>query len=454
MLRLIGMPPAGDTTARVEESRSDHSQQAPLRLAWLLGGPAQDAPLISGQVVGRAPHCALRIDGHGVSREHAEVNRQGPLWVIRDLSSTNGTHVNGRRVQHAPLSEGDILRLGHAVALVARSPFTDLRASEIAPGLVAGPELATLLGPLRAAATTRDLPIVISGATGTGKERVARAVHEWSGRAGPFHAINCAAIPERMAEAELFGYRRGAFTGAQHAHDGHLRAASGGTLFLDEIAELSLELQAKLLRAIEERAVMPIGESKAVPVDLRVVCATQRPLDAMVAAGQFREDLCARLSGLAIDLPLLRKRRADIVSLFHFFLKREAPTDTPELDSKFVEALCLYDWPKNVRELELLVRRTVALNPGERVLKRSHLPAEVTSVVDDNDSEREREEATFASRDEQDLHRIVIALRESGGNVKAAAAQVGISRQRVYRLLAGRDVGALLEAPPDAKRSE
>jgi transcriptional regulator with PAS, ATPase and Fis domain len=440
---------SGDTTVQLEDSECVGKVDLPLRLVCLHGSFAGESVMRNGLVLGRANSCGVVVGGQGVSREHAEFTRQGPLWILRDLGSTNGSYVDGRRVQHAPVGPGSLIRIGESVALVSRHESGTVEAKELVEGLIAGPELAALLEPIKRAATT-DLPIVVTGATGTGKERVAQAVHKWSGRSGPYYAINCAAIPAQMAEAELFGYRRGAYTGANQSHDGHLRAAQGGTLFLDEIAELTLEVQAKLLRALEQRAVTPLGESRSYSLEIRVICASQRPLEALVAAGRFREDLCARLSGIIVNLPPLKERRADIISLFRYFLNRECKGDPPDVESKVVEALCLYAWPKNVRELELATRRLVVLNGGNMILKRAHLPAEIVRDVPEDVAD---EQAAFATRDEQDLHRIVVALRENGGNVKAAAKQAKISRQRVYRLLEGRDRAALLDnTTPDPAR--
>jgi DNA-binding NtrC family response regulator len=440
---------AVQTTARVEETDCERTGEAPWRFVALHGDTVGDGLLQDGMVLGRSPQCPLLIDSHGVSREHAQISRQGPLWVIRDLNSTNGTYVQGRRAQHVPVQLGSVVRIGDNVLLVTQAAVKRSGVLQLATGLLAGPELAALLEPLRCVAPT-DLPVVVTGATGTGKERVARAVHEWSGRTGPFHAINCAAIPPNMAEAELFGYRKGAFTGANIAHEGHLRSAHGGTLFLDEVAELPLDVQAKLLRALEERSVTPLGESRPLPAAFRVLCATQTTLDQNVATGKFREDLAARLSGMAVHLPPLKERRADIICLFRYFLERETHGHPPAIDGKVVEALCLYSWPKNVRELELLTKRLVALHGAGSSLKRTHLPAELTKLA----VELAGDEPLFANREEQDLHRVVLALRDSGGNVKEAAKQAGISRQRVYRLLAGRDMDALIKnaTPPADKK--
>lgn len=416
-----------------------------MRLFWLHGACVTESVLQGGLLLGRAETADVVLGGQGVSRKHAEITRQGPLWILRDLGSTNGTYVDGRRTQHAPLQDGTLIRIGETVGLVSRRPQA-LHTVELPGGLIAGPELAALLEPLRRAAPT-DLPITITGPTGSGKERAAQAVHEWSGRRGPFHAMNCAAIPPHMAEAELFGYRRGAYTGANHAHEGHIRAADGGTLFLDEIGDLPLDIQAKLLRALEHRAVTPLGESRAVRVDIRIICATQQPLEKLVEARIFREDLFARLSGVTCHLPELKQRPAEILSLFRFFLKRETNGNPPDLDARLVEALCLYAWPRNVRELELLTRRLVALNRGCRLLQRNVLPREVVEAVPVESSEHT---PTFATREEQDLHRIVLAVRQHGGNIKAAAKHVGMSRQRVYRLLEGKDREALLRDEPPA----
>ena len=235
---------------------------------------------------------------------------------------------------------------------------------------MAGPVLAPLLAPLQRVAT-RNLPVVVVGETGTGKECVARAVHAWSRRAGPFVAVNCAAVPDGLAEAELFGYRRGAFTGAVDASAGLVRTANGATLLLDEISDLPLPLQAKLPRVLEAREVSPIGEARPVAVDVRVVATTQDPLSAAVAEGRFRADLAARLDGFSVELPPLRERREELPHLFGE-LVREYAGDAPALDVRLVERLCTAKLAFNVRELVLLARRLTVLHGHEPVLLRSH----------------------------------------------------------------------------------
>jgi transcriptional regulator with PAS, ATPase and Fis domain len=255
-------------------------------------------------------------------------------------------------------------------------------------------------------------------------------------------AVNCAALPEALAEGELFGYRRGAFTGAEQASLGHFRAAQGGTLLLDEVCDLPLPLQAKLLRVLQEREVQPLGEAKPSKLDVRVLAAAQGSLSQAVERGQFRPDLLARLEGLTVALPSLRERRAEIPYLFTRLLVTGSGSRPPEVEARLVERLCLYDWPFNVRELALLVKRLLVLHGSQGQLKVKHLPprlrAEPTAAATtkahaeapNNDAELELEPP--------DLTRLLEALRASSGNVARAAQTLGISRQRAYRMMQGR----------------
>jgi transcriptional regulator with PAS, ATPase and Fis domain len=257
-------------------------------------------------------------------------------------------------------------------------------------------------------------------------------------------AVNCAAIPEALAEGELFGYRRGAFTGAERANLGHFRAAQHGTLLLDEICDLPLGLQAKLLRVLEQREVQPVGESTPVALDVRVLSAAQESLAQAVAAGHFRADLFARLDGLSVRLPPLRERPAEIPYLFAHLLLDHSGSRPPEVDVRLVERLCLYDWPFNVRELVLLVKRLLVLHGAEPVLKLGHLPERMLAEVN-----QDRADPVVKPTPElPELSELVTALRASGGNVAQAAAALGISRQRAYRMMQGAadvDLGSLRE---------
>jgi DNA-binding NtrC family response regulator len=424
-----------ETTAREESVVA--SQASHLALAWVWPGSRRERLQGAQLSIGRDESAALRIDGTGVSRQHAELYRQGPIYVVRDLGSTNGTWLGGRRVEHAPVSPGSVLRVGEWVGVFIQNADEAPEFGELAPGLFGGPELAELLAPLKRAATS-NLPVLLIGDTGTGKERLARTAHHFSGRSGSFLAVNCAALPEQLAEAEFFGYRRGAFTGAERASPGYFRAAHGGTLFLDEIPELSPALQAKLLRVLEDGQVMSLGESAAVSVDVRIVSASQKPLRELVASGRMRQDLAARLNGFEVRIPPLAARRSDVARLFVQFLKQQSGGRPPAVEARLIEALCLHDWPENVRELELLTRRLLAVYGHEPTLRRQHLPAELAALNEDG-SPAKRPSTPPQDRREHDLSRLKKELERNGGNVKAAAEALGISRQRVYRLLDGAD---------------
>jgi DNA-binding NtrC family response regulator len=422
------------TTAR-EESVIERSSER-LALAWVW--PQSRVTELQGArlSLGRDNDAIIRLEGTGVSRLHAELYRQGPIYVIRDLASTNGTWLGGRRVEHAPVSPGSVLRVGEWVGVFTLLTGDGQHFTELAPGLFGGPEMAELLAPLkRASAST--LPVSLVGDTGTGKERLARATHHFSGRKGPFLAVNCAALPEQLAEAELFGYRRGAFTGAERSSAGYFRAAHGGTLFLDEMPELSLALQAKLLRVVEDGHVVGLGEATGVPVNVRLVTASQSPLRELVAQGRLRQDLAARFNGLELRIPRLTDRRADVPRLFEQILKQQSGGRPPGVEARLIEALCLHDWPDNVRELELVVRRLLAVHGHETKLRRQHLPAELAALVEDIGL-NQRASSPPLDRRMHDLARVRHELAVNGGNVKAAASALGISRQRVYRLMEGK----------------
>jgi two-component system response regulator FlrC len=364
--------------------------------------------------------------------------------LLRDLGSRNGSFVRGVRVEEAPLSVRDVIRVGEWVGLLVPPPSGSGASSSstetfgmLAPGLYGGPRLREVLAPLERAAPS-DLPIVIEGETGTGKEWTARAIHRWSGRQGPFVAVNCAALPDTLAEAELFGYRKGAFTGADRASPGYFRAAQGGTLLLDEIADLPLGLQSKLLRVLEQREVTPLGEATPVSVDVRILAAAQQSLHDAVREKRFRADLCARLDGLTSRLPSLRERVEDVTGLFRIKLE-EYGVRSPELEWRLVERLCVYDWPFNVREVDLLARRLAVLHREEGLLRASHLPERFLSArpLDASLSASATTEAA-ADRDERDVRSLLEGLRRHGGNVSRAASDARISRQRAYRLMGAR----------------
>jgi sigma-54 dependent transcriptional regulator, acetoin dehydrogenase operon transcriptional activator AcoR len=416
-----------------------------LALEWLAPIEARRLTQLNEPVMllGRGAECSIHLPSRSVSRKHAEIRREGPVLALRDLGSRNGCYLNGRRADHVALAAGDLLRLGECVARVV-----DARVSaptsllEVGPGIFGSAAFAHVLEHAWRAAKS-SLPVVLIGETGVGKERVARALHQLSGRSGSFQALNCASVPEGLVEAEIFGFRKGAFTGADRAGLGRMRAAHEGTLFLDEVAELPLSAQAKLLRVLEEGDVVPLGETRGVRVDVRVIAATQRPLPALVADGHLRQDFKARLSGLVVSLPPLRERRDEILLLFEHFVATQAPERIPACEGKLVEALYLYGWPDNVRELELLARRLLAVHGSEPVLRREFCPELQANEAQPNSSSTSSTPPPRRRR-EHDLDHLRRALLDTRGNVTAAAARLGFSRQRAYRLMQGQGVSKLL----------
>ena len=279
--------------------------------------------------------------------------------------------------------------------------------------------------------------VLVRGESGTGKELIARAIHSASTRAaGPFRALNCAALPANLLESELFGHAKGSFTGAVRDAPGHFRLADGGTLFLDEVAELPPEVQAKLLRVLQEHAVLPVGGTEPIPVDVRIVSATHRALRREAREGRFRSDLLYRLRVIPLYLPALRERPEDVALLAHRFLEEFRGDDTGHIAPGALEALVAYDWPGNVRELQNAIEYGTVMGNG-KVMTLADLPPEVrgeepgapTATVPDSRSE------ALAENLSADGRRLVNALERNGGHMGRAAASLGISRTTLWRRL-------------------
>ena len=281
-----------------------------------------------------------------------------------------------------------------------------------------------------------DVSVMLLGASGTGKELLARAVHQLSPRAnGQFVAINCAAIPENLLEAELFGYERGAFTGAVKTTPGKIELAQGGTLFLDEVGDIPLPLQVKLLRFLQERMIERIGGRSPIAVDTRIVCATHQDLDAMQAAGSFREDLYYRLAEIVVKIPTLAERPGDAVLLARHFTKRYSRELNPQVQGLGADALAVidaYPWPGNVRELENRLKRAVIMADGKLVGAADlDLPGSRAAV----DEGEELALNLRAAREVADRRAIRSALARTEHNISGAAKLLGISRPTLYDLL-------------------
>jgi transcriptional regulator with PAS, ATPase and Fis domain len=442
------MSPKDDTTLRLEQTEPAREARNVHAIRWLWPLTVPTTKLDKNRFsLGRSGDADVALDAGGVSRMHAVLTRQGPVYAIADANSTNGTFVNGERIEHAALAVNDVVRVGDLVGVVIRvRALDDAATSDVTTvgDALFGPGLADTLDVIQKAATS-TLPVVLIGETGVGKESVASALHHLSGRTGPFHAVNCAALPTSLAEAELFGYKKGAFTGAEQPSIGHLRAADGGTLLLDELDELAPSVQAKLLRTLQQSEVTPLGETRPVSVDVRFVSACQTPLPELVQAQRLREDLMMRLNGVTITLSPLRDRRVDVGVLFEHFVRRFGGEKPFDVEPRALEQILLCQWPGNVRELELFTRKLLTLHSDTPQLRRSMLPESMQLRQPSRSSPPDPIRPEL-DRKEHDLQALCRELARTSGNVAAAASAIGISRQRAYRLMAGRSVEELLQS--------
>ncbi len=367
-----------------------------------------------------------------VSRKHVRLAFDGSGWELTDLGSRNGTFVGGARITTATRLRGvETARVGGTVLM----PVCDIVPFErfgvgVQDGMVCGPTLRSVLDAITLSQRVGlATSLMIRGETGTGKELAARAFHAAGGKPNaPFCAVNCATIPKELAERLLFGSRRGAYSGATDA-GGYVQAAHGGTLFLDEVAELSPEVQSKLLRMLETREVMRLGATSYESVDVRVCAASWRNLRDEVAAGRFREDLYFRVGQPELELPPLRGRREEVPWHVQQVLVDCSRGRTLSATAAFVEACCARFWPGNVRELRAEVRLAAAsaVGRGSDVVEAEHLgPTAGTPLVS-------APQATSAPALPQD--EVATALTAAGGNVAEAARQLGVHRNKIRRWL-------------------
>lgn len=309
-----------------------------------------------------------------------------------------------------------------------------------------------------------NVPVLVQGESGTGKDIVARMIHAASPwRTGPWVKVNCPAIPGTLLESELFGYEKGAFTGALKSKQGLFQAADGGSVFLDEVGELPLELQAKLLRVLQEKEVRPVGSNQRVKVDVRVIAATNRDLEAAYKNGTFRKDLYFRLNVVTVHVPALRERRSDIPMLVHWFLERYTPGSGLQVSSAAMKSLMQYDWPGNVRELENCIERAVALGNGRIIDLRdlppsiavgpapggaNGIPAAARELLDpdlaDAMAAAESPRAPLSTTDLEDIERATIqrVFEQVKGDKALAGRMLGISRATLYRKLKRYNISA------------
>jgi DNA-binding NtrC family response regulator len=426
---------AGAATRRLDADDAERP-----RWLVLVGAPGtRVVELVPGSVVriGRAVELDLVIADTSVSRQHAQVH-VGATIEIEDLGSANGVLVGERRLapnERVALTPGNVIRIGSALVLVqggAQPVGVEVEKDRAELPLPASPErdpaMVRLYETAQRVART-PIAVLVLGETGVGKELVAAAVHEHSPRArAPFVTLNCAALSPQLLESELFGHERGAFTGADRAKPGLLESAHGGTVFLDEIGEMALDLQAKVLRVIEDRRVRRVGATNDRAIDVRFVSATHRNLEAAIAGGSFRRDLYYRLKGVVLEIPPLRARKSEIRMLAETFLASAAPDRALVLSQAALDALLAHDWPGNVRELRQAMEHAAALSASDRI-EPADLPSDVVGA-----REAPSHAASSAAGLRDDLaalerQRIVDALAACNGNQTRAAEMLGMPRR-------------------------
>jgi two-component system, NtrC family, response regulator GlrR len=412
------------------------------RLTWTEKGKQHTAVIDRASVIGAAPNVDVVLGDPAVSRLHAEIEPLDDGVWIRDLRSKNGTFVQGLRIESVRVPHDGKVRVGGVELTVTYG------AAAAPPELWHEPRFGPLLGQSRAMrelfvrlakVAPSDASVLIGGETGTGKELVARAIHEASPRADkPLVVVDCAALPENLLDAELFGHTKGAFTGAVAARAGAIEAADGGTVFLDEIGELPRSMQPKLLRVLEARTVRRIGESTHRPVDVRFISATHRDLLTMVSAGDFREDLYFRLAVLPVRLPALRERVDDLEMLFRHFWGESKEAISPEL----LSAMRSRPWRGNVRELRNFVEQARALGAEEALATGDVAPSSDVAPAPapaEGDAPPTFDQTFRSFRDswqeygEREWVRQLLARND--GNVAQAARAAEIDRTYLYKLI-------------------
>ena len=441
------------TTTEIDESEALISYFVPTIRILYSGaeGVVSRPPIvmqIGDTIIGRGPGGPGRISlphDRRISRDHCRVTveiEDGITAHITDLGSRNGTRLDGEPIDKAVLKDGGLVRLGNSFLILRHEPAT-LR--EVTSSRLVG--VSPMIRMLRrnvAMFAPSEATVLIIGESGTGKELTARALHHVSGRPGPFLAVNCGAIPESLAESQFFGHKAGSFTGALTDHEGFFRSADNGTLFLDELGELPPGVQAKLLRALEERCVTPLGTTDTLPFEVRIIAASHSDLGREVERNEFRGPLYARLAEVTIHTPPLRERPEDVLLLVMHHLKPPIPHLSPRL----VDALLRYGWPYNVRELvkvttELgirgaglkildldLVAHRLGVEPEPMPFRGEIVEAKRHETTLEMESVAAAQRVPVPSRDE-----LTVLLRRHRGNISKLAEVTGRSRRQVHRWL-------------------
>lgn len=364
-------------------------------------------------IIGSNPDVQLSVKDETICARHARIERRNGQWLIRDLQSKTGVWLNNTRVLEAPLSDLDQIRLGETILQFCTT--SESRPKLSSKNIHWNNQLARLPG-----FASTDFPVLILGPSGAGKEVLAQAIHQLSKRRdGPFVSINCGALSESLIESELFGHIKGAFTGATFDRKGAFEAARGGTLILDEIGDMPIELQAKLLRAIENKEIRPIGSDRTIRTDVRILASTHKNLHQLIKAGLFREDLYWRLNVCKIEPPALSDRMEDFVDLVYFFCKEMRV----RLSYNTIEKLKSHQWSGNIRELRNFIARAAAYLPGHYIQ-----PDDLTLLLD-------TETETSTSITSQVFHDMPAAIFDKPGLNTGGNIMREIEREMIIRRL-------------------
>lgn len=389
-------------------------------LSWIQGPQIGIKEIDEFLTIGRSFQDAFDVNDSYMSQRHFRIERRDGTFLLRDLKSRNGTFLNGARILEALLSDGDVVRAGNSEfrfqfeSSTSQNIFSSSLNTHWSSQLKRIPSIGQ-----------SELPVLILGESGTGKEVVAHQIHKDSKRSqGPLISVNCSALGESLIESELFGHIKGSFTGATHDRKGAFESARGGTLFLDEIGDLPLHLQPKLLRALENQEIRPVGSDKATRTDVRLIAATHKNLKEDVTNGRFRSDLFFRINVVQVNPPALRQRLEDFESLFYFFCKKYRVS----FSHGAIEKLKTHNWPGNIRELNNCVARGKALFAGQQV--REENVSELVEVLETSPAHT----LSKVPIGLKDLERRLIfdCLAKNHGNQRKTAQDLGIPKSTLH----------------------
>ncbi|WP_413944105.1 sigma 54-interacting transcriptional regulator [Bdellovibrio sp. HCB-162] len=394
----------------------------------ILSENTRTLPLTDFMTLGKDTQCQLQLDTTEVSDRHARIEKKESAYLIRDLRSAGGTYVNDARIMEAYLQDGDIIRIGHHEMIFLEQQNQDGAFPMKSRNDVWNEELQTL-----ANVAKTEFPVLILGPSGTGKDIIAQKLHETSERErGPFVSVNCSALSETLIESELFGHIKGSFTGAINDRKGAFEAARGGTLFLDEIGDLSYSLQAKLLRALENNEIRPVGADRNIKTDVRIIAATHQNLSDKIKEGAFRSDLYFRLNVITVSPPALTYRMEDFEELLYGFARKMRV----RFSFGAIARLKKHPWPGNIRELKNLVSRAAALYPREQILE-SHIEKLIDKTLLKSDEKVVNDIPVIKEIEKQ---MIIKRLTANRGNQRRTAQDLGMPKSTLHDRLKYYDI--------------